>query len=266
MQCFTGRNTHHPCNRIEDVAQDALEGDAVAKPASHGGKQCVQRGDQGDKADQHRGNDNGNLETCQNVFTQHFEEALTFVQVGHLNIFFTGINTVRVDQRQHDKGAEHVQYQRRNDVFRLQHGHVCTNDGHRHGGHRRCCHGVHTIAGDFAEDIFIGNKVFRLTQNQGADGVKGFQFAHAVDFGEQETNCADNHRQYANMLENTDQRRDKDDWAQHFQEEECQALIIHATKDEVSPFVGKSEQFFEHFGEAFHEAQTNVGVQEEPRQ
>lgn len=46
----------------------------------------------------------------------------------------------------------------------------------------------------------------------------------------------------------------KDDWAQHFQEEECQALIIHATKDEVSPFVGKSEQFFEHFGEAFHEA------------
>ena len=64
---------------------------------------------------------------------------------------------------------------------------------------------VHTIAGDFAEDIFIGNKVFRLTQNQGADGVKGFQFAHAVDFGEQETNCADNHRQYANMLENTDQ-------------------------------------------------------------
>lgn len=44
------------------------------------------------------------------------------------------------------------------------------------------------------------------------------------------------------------------------------ALIIHATKDEVSPFVGKTEQFFEHFGEAFHEAQTNVGVQEEPRQ
>ena len=29
---------------------------------------------------------------------------------------------------------------------------------------------------------------------------------------------------------------------------------LSATKDEVSPFVGKSEQFFEHFGEAFHEA------------
>ncbi|MNL78422.1 hypothetical protein D3C87_2047990 [compost metagenome] len=67
------------------------------------------------------------------------------------------------------------------------------------------------------------------------------------------------------MLQDTNQRRDKDDWAKHFQEEECQALIVHAAEDKVRPFVSKSEQFFEHFGEAFHEAQAYVGVQEEPR-
>lgn len=48
------------------------------------------------------------------------------------------------------------------------------------------------VMGDFVEDIFIGNKVFRLIQNQGVDGVKGFQFVYIVDFGEQEINCVDN--------------------------------------------------------------------------
>ena len=69
-------HAHHPGNRVEDVAQNTLEGDT-----EYGRKQGVQRSDQRDKANQHRGNDNCNLETRQNVFTQHFEEALSLVQV-----------------------------------------------------------------------------------------------------------------------------------------------------------------------------------------
>ncbi|MNP38004.1 hypothetical protein D3C76_1314860 [compost metagenome] len=172
------RNTHHPGNWVEDVAQDALEGDT-----QHRSEQCVQRSDQGDEADQHRSNDDRHFEACQNVFTQHFEEALAFVQVRHLNVFFAGVNTVRVDQRQNDKGAEHVQNQRGDHVFWFQHCHVCAHD--RHGNSRHCGsrHGVHAVTGHFAEDIFIRDKVLRLTQNQGADCVERFQFTHAVHFG-----------------------------------------------------------------------------------
>jgi hypothetical protein len=67
------------------------------------------------------------------------------------------------------------------------------------------------------------------------------------------------------MLQNTDQRGDEDDRAQNLQEEERQTFVVHFTEDKVGPFVGESEQFFEHLGEAFHKTQTNVGVQEEPR-
>ena len=52
----------------------------------------------------------------------------------------------------------------------------------------------------------------------------------------------------------------------YFQEEERQPFVVHFTEDKVRPFVGESEQFFEHFGEAFYEAKPHVGVQEEPRE
>ena len=92
---------------------------------------------------------------------------------------FTGINTVRIDQRQHDKGAEHVQYQRSNDVFRFQQWSLYAPTMDIDTVDIAVAAMVYIrFTGDFAEDIFIGNKVFRLTQNQGADGVKGFQFAH----------------------------------------------------------------------------------------
>ena len=68
------------------------------------------------------------------------------------------------------------------------------------------------------------------------------------------------------MLQNTDQGGDEDDRAKHFQEEECQAFIVHATEDKVSPFISKPEQFLKHLGEASHEAQTDIRVQEEPCQ
>ncbi len=81
------------------------------------------------------------------------------MQIVQLQVFFI-FNAVRVNQRQHDKGTEHVQHQRGHDIFWLQHGHVGANDGHGDGRHRRGRHGVHTTLRHFAEDIFIGDKVF----------------------------------------------------------------------------------------------------------
>ena len=68
------------------------------------------------------------------------------------------------------------------------------------------------------------------------------------------------------MLQNPDQRRDKDDRAENFQEEESQAFVIHIAENKVCPFVCKAEKFFEHLGEAFHKTQTDIRVQEEPCQ
>ena len=155
------RNTHHPCNRVEDVAQNALEGDT-----QHRGEQGIQCRNQRNEADQHGGNDNRDFETGQDVFTQHFEEALAFVQVRHLDVLYAGVNAVRVDQRQNDKGAEHVQYQRSHHVFWFQHGHIRAHDRHGNGRHCGCRHGVHAVTGHLAEDIFIRNEVLRLTEDQ----------------------------------------------------------------------------------------------------
>lgn len=68
------------------------------------------------------------------------------------------------------------------------------------------------------------------------------------------------------MLQNTDKSGNEDDWAQHFQEEECRAFVVHAAEDKVCPFISESEEFFKHLGEASHEAQTDIRVQEEPCQ
>ena len=68
------------------------------------------------------------------------------------------------------------------------------------------------------------------------------------------------------MLQNTNQRRNKDDRAQNLQEEERQAFVVHVAEDEVCPFVGETEEFFKHLREALHKTQTNVRVQEEPGQ
>lgn len=68
------------------------------------------------------------------------------------------------------------------------------------------------------------------------------------------------------MLQNTDQRGNEDDRAKHFQEEECGAFIVHAAEDKVCSFISESEKFLKHLGEASHEAQTNIRVQEEPCQ
>ncbi len=76
-----------------------------------------------------------------------------------LQILFA-VDAVRVDQRQHDKGAEHVKHQRGDHILRLQHGHIGANDRHGNGRHRGCGHSVHAALRHFAEDILIGDKVF----------------------------------------------------------------------------------------------------------
>lgn len=166
LQGFVLRNAHDPGERIEEVAEDFLEAQA-----EDGAEHTVERGDQGDEADQHRGNDNRYFEAGQDIFTQHFEEALAFVQVAEVQLFFF-IGVVRVDQRQHDKGAEHVQYQRRHHELGVQHGHVGADDGHGHRRHRGRRHGVHALFRHLAQDILVGDEVFGLAEDQRTDGVE----------------------------------------------------------------------------------------------
>ncbi len=174
--------------------------------------------------------------------------------------FFIGV--VRVDQRQHDKGAEHVQYQCRHHEFGVQHGHVGADDRHGHRRHRGCRHGVHALFRHLAQDILVGDEVFGLAQDQRADGVERLQLAHAVHFRQHGTDNADDERQHFDVLQNTDQRRNEDDRAQHLQEEERQAFVAHAAEHEISPLSRKPEQFVKQRGESFYEAQTRFRMQE----
>ena len=82
------------------------------------------------------------------------------MQVGHLQVFFAFFDAIRVNQRQDNKGTEHVEHQRSYDIFRLQHRHVGADDRHGDGRHRGRSHGVHPVARHFAQNIFIGDKVF----------------------------------------------------------------------------------------------------------
>ncbi len=68
------------------------------------------------------------------------------------------------------------------------------------------------------------------------------------------------------MLQNTNQRRDEDDWAKHVEEEEGETFFTHIAKHEVGAFGGIFEQMIKEPSEALHEAETDGGVQEEPRQ
>ena len=123
------------------------------------------------------------------------------------------VQLIRVDDRQYDKGAEHIEDQRGYHVLRIDHRHVGTDDGHGYRRHGGGCHGVHATRRDIADDALVGDKVFRLAEYQRADGVERFQFAHAVNLGQQGADQTDNQRQNAEMLQNTDQRGNKDNRA-----------------------------------------------------
>ncbi|MNC43461.1 hypothetical protein D3C75_923220 [compost metagenome] len=62
------RHAKHPGKRIKQIAQQALKTDA--KQAA---KQRVDGGDQGNKAQQHGGNDYCDLKAGKNIFAQHFK-------------------------------------------------------------------------------------------------------------------------------------------------------------------------------------------------
>ncbi len=143
---------------------------AVAKPASHGGKQCVQRGDQGIKPISIAATIMATLKPAR-MFHPAFRRSSDLRAGWTSEYFFTGINTVRVDQRQHDKGAEQFSTSAATTYF----GSSMVMYAPRWTSTRWtspllpwCTYDC----GDFAEDIFIGNKVFRLTQNQGLTALK----------------------------------------------------------------------------------------------
>ena len=88
----------------------------------------------------------------------------------------------RVDDGENNKGAEHVQNQRRYDKFGVEHGHIGADNRQGDRRHGRGRHGEETTRGEIAQHAFVGNEVFRLAEDQRAHRVKGFQLAHTVQF------------------------------------------------------------------------------------
>ncbi len=141
-----------------------------SQTASHGGKQCVQRGDQGDKADSIAATIMATLKPAR-MYSPSIRRSSDLRAGWTSGCFLHWHHTVRVDQRQHDKGAEHVQYQAATTYFGSSMVmYAPTMDIERWTSPLLpwCTYDC----GRFCRDVFIGNKVFRLTQNQGADGVK----------------------------------------------------------------------------------------------
>ena len=118
VQRIAQRDADKPGQRIKDVAEDLLEAET-----KQGSEQRVNGADQGDKADQHRQNNHRHFKAGQNIFPEHFKETLRFVQLLQL-YFLLAARPRRVNHRQHDKGTEHIQDQRRDDIFGIQHGHI----------------------------------------------------------------------------------------------------------------------------------------------
>ena len=103
------------------------------------------------------------------------------MQFFELNIRFR-FRARRVDDREDNKGAEHVENQRRDDIFGVEHGHIRPDNRQGDRRHGRGRHGEQTTRGEIAQHAFVGNEVFRLAEDQRAHRVKGFQLAHTVQF------------------------------------------------------------------------------------
>ncbi len=58
------------------------------------------------------------------------------------------------------------------------------------------------------------------------------------------------------MLQNADQRRDKDDRAEDVQEEEGQTFVVHVAKDKVGSLGSILQQMVKEACETFDEAQS----------
>ncbi|MNY08422.1 hypothetical protein D3C86_1412770 [compost metagenome] len=236
IQRITQRNTHQPRQGIKHIAEDLLEAHA-----KYAGEQGVDRANKGNKANQHRQNNHRDFKTGQNILAQHFKETLRFVQLFQFDFRF-GFRACRVDDRQNNKGAEHIEDQRRDHIFRIQHAHIRADNGQRNGRHRCGRHSEQASRGEIAQHAFVSNKVFRLAQNQRTDGVKGFQLPHTIHFGQQRADDANKNRQNSPVLENTNQGRDENNRAEYAKENECQPFFAHPAKDKIGAFSGKFQQ------------------------
>lgn len=105
---FAGRNTYQPGQGIEHITQYLLETDT-----EHHLKQIVDQGNQGDKANQHGRDYDGNGKTGNDIFPQHLEEtdlALLFFIGSHQLVCGRIIHFIGVNNIEHHKGTEHIQY------------------------------------------------------------------------------------------------------------------------------------------------------------
>ncbi len=235
-------------------------------------EQVVDEGDQGDEAHQHGTHDHRHGETGHDVLAQHLEEVLflrgvVLVTLGQrLGVGHGIVRLIGVDERQHDEGAEHVEHQGGHHVARLDQLHVGTDDGHGDGGHGGGGQGVHLLLVQVRQYVLERDEVLGLADDHGADGVEGFQLAHAVDLGQHGTDAADHQRQQTDVLQDADQHGDEDDGHQHHQEEGEGPFIDQAAEHEVGPLLGKLHQLGEAGGKATHYRQTHFGVQHEPGQ
>ncbi|MNH12459.1 hypothetical protein D3C79_720010 [compost metagenome] len=267
MQRLTTGDTQDPGDRIEDVAHDVLEVDAKRQL-----EQVVDQGDQGDEPHQHGRHYHGHGETGHDVLPQHLEEVLflrsvVLVTLGQrLGVGHCIVRLVRVDQGQHDKGAEHVEHQRGHHVTGLDQLHVGTDDGHGDGGHGRRRQGVHLLLVQVRQGVLERDEVLGLADDHGADGVERLQLAHAVDLRQHGADATNDDGQQTNVLQDADQHRDEDDGHQHHQEEGEGPFVDQATEHEVGTLFGKLHQLGEAGGEATHHSQTHFGVQHEPGQ
>ena len=153
--------------------------------------------------------------------------------------------THRIDDGENNEGAEHVQDQRRNDKFGVEHGHISADNRQGNGRHGGRSHGEQTARGEIPQHAFVGNEVFRLAEDQRAHRVKRFQLAH--------TDKPNKNRQDPPVLENTNQCGNKNNRAKHAKENERQPFFTHSAKDKIGAFASKFQQGFKEAGNVFNQ-------------
>ncbi|SAJ33916.1 Uncharacterised protein [Enterobacter cloacae] len=68
------------------------------------------------------------------------------------------------------------------------------------------------------------------------------------------------------MLKNTNQRRDKNNGAEHAKENERQPFFTHPAKDKIRPFGSEFKQRLKETGNVFNNKQAAFCVEEKERQ
>lgn len=108
---------------------------------------------QGDKTDQHRGNDNGNWNLPECIHPAFSKKLWPSCGVGHLNVSSLA-STWGWSATTLIKVLVYVDTSATNDVFRLSMAHMYQRWTSWHDGHRRCCNCTYDC-GRFCRDIFM---------------------------------------------------------------------------------------------------------------